>query len=452
MMSSKSEPPADPVNPAKGPVHISIPLVGILAIMAVLLVLAFVAGWLLPVPGPFDAGGARDKGPRVPGTTAKDADSNLPALTDATLPDDQIVQTRAGRLQFTRLKITPPLEFIQQMAVDPSPRKWFFHTSVEELRQFLKDAGLSPEQEAALWATHAEEFGDVHVFGPNDDFVRGLNADVKRMLYTRLGEDDRNIDQVNVYRFLGASVEAWLEPAKSPPDIVNEIKALSYQSGPFWIFADLPLIWAKLPDIDARGRLLKALMSEETWMVKLYVDATSDITALSEYWGRGGRVNQVRPYLEALSQARNGQGGWTSIRSILPPFVQTRLFTFPLPTQNAIEQQRDCHWTAMNFFATTPNDAFAANVGAVDNELRAHYTEVYANQMLGDVIVFVTRDGNNVKAFHSAVYIAENLIFTKNGRRAADPFMFMKLEEMKSYYPQSAKVELLYYRRKATME
>ena len=418
---------------SKTPVHVSIPLPAILAIMAVLLALAFVAGWLLPIPGPFDARPARDH-------------SAVP--TNAVPNDDEIVVTPGGKLQFTRLEIAPPLEFIQQMAIDPTPRKWLFHNSREELRKFLKEAGLSAEQSDALWATHAEEFGDNQTFRPDDAFVRGLNSEVKARIYTRLGEDDRNIDQVNVYRHLGTSVEEWLESANLPREIVNDIQSLSYKSGPFLMFADLPLIWQKLPDLDARGRLLKDLASEQTWMVKLYVDSTSDIKALTEYWGRGGRVNQVRPYLEALSQVREGKGGWTSIRSILPPFVQTRLFTFPSPTQNAVEQGRDCHWTALNFFNSRTSDAFAANNGAIEDEIRAHYTQVYANQTLGDIILFATRDGENVKIFHSAVLIADGIIFTKNGRRSADPFMFMRLDEMKSYYPQTGKVELMYFRRK----
>ena len=468
MTTSDPQPPALPVQAPKPQVHVSIPLPWFIGLVAVLVAMAFVAGWFVPspftplnansdkvAPPQFSVAGGPVKKDRIPenpvpevGAEGKASNRSL----DPIFNGDEVHETKAGTLRFTRIKITPPLEFIQQMAIEPEPRKWVFHNAPEELRKFLKDAGLSTEQYDALWATHSEEFGDNHLFRPDDKFVRGLNAEVKRKLYTRLGEDDRNIDQVNVYRYLGPSIETWLEPAKLSPAVLNEIKALSYKSGPFWVFADLPLIWPQLPDVDARGRLLKALVSEQTWKVALWVTSASDIDALAEYWGRGGRVNQVRPFLEALSQARDGNGSGTSIGSILPPFVQTHLYTFPPPTQNAVEQGRDCHWTALNFFHNKPTDSFAANSGAIEEEIRAHYTQVYANQTLGDVILFSTREGDNVKIFHSAVFIADDLIFTKNGRRSADPFMFMRLDEMKNYYPQTGKVELMYFRRNDLVE
>jgi hypothetical protein len=211
------------------------------------------------------------------------------------------------------------------------------------------------------------------------------------------------------------------------------------------MFADLPLVLPNLKGAEDRARLLSALATEETWLVNLYVDEHSNLDALANYWGRGGRVNQVRPYLESLSKVPGGEK--FSIRGVLPPFAQTRLFTYPVPSQNPVEQQRDCHWSAMNFFNTTPNDSFSANPMAVEQEIHDHYHEVYANFQFGDAVLFYTRNGENMKIFHTAIYLAENLIFTKNGRRAADPWMIMKLDEMKDYYPQTTEIKQMYFRR-----
>jgi len=39
-------------------------------------------------------------------------------------------------------------------------------------------------------------------------------------------------------------------------------------------------------------------------------------------------------------------------------------------------------------------------------------------------------------------------VFTKNGNTSSRPFMFMKLDDMKDYYPTTKPVEARYYRKK----
>ena len=43
-------------------------------------------------------------------------------------------------------------------------------------------------------------------------------------------------------------------------------------------------------------------------------------------------------------------------------------------------------------------------------------------------------DAKNGDAFHSCVYIADDIVFTKNGRNVLSPWIFMKLDEVKKIY------------------
>jgi hypothetical protein len=52
------------------------------------------------------------------------------------------------------------------------------------------------------------------------------------------------------------------------------------------------------------------------------------------------------------------------------------------------------------------------------------------------------------RLFHSAVYIADDILFTKNGPNPSNPWMFARLQEVTDYYPQGEPVSVAYYRRK----
>ncbi len=54
------------------------------------------------------------------------------------------------------------------------------------------------------------------------------------------------------------------------------------------------------------------------------------------------------------------------------------------------------------------------------------------------------RDG-----IHSAVYIADDILFTKNGSTVVSPWLFMKLDRLVAYYEsQSEDFEIRAYRKR----
>jgi hypothetical protein len=120
------------------------------------------------------------------------------------------------------------------------------------------------------------------------------------------------------------------------------------------------------------------------------------------------------------------------------------LYTYPVPPERAPAINQDCHWTAFNFFNTEPDNRFCDEnevVKALDNE----YYRVFGNLQLGDIVMFFI-EGNRV--IHSAVYIADDILFTKNGSIASRPWMLTTLEDMKGYYPTLKPKEIRYYRKK----
>ena len=73
------------------------------------------------------------------------------------------------------------------------------------------------------------------------------------------------------------------------------------------------------------------------------------------------------------------------------------------------------------------------------------YYRIFANLQLGNLVVYVDEEGTVI---HSAVYVAADIVFTKNGSSLVHPWMFLKLEDMDKYYPRRKSLTRGFFRRR----
>jgi hypothetical protein len=199
----------------------------------------------------------------------------------------------------------------------------------------------------------------------------------------------------------------------------------------------------RVPDDTERIRLIRALSRQAAVLVGIYVRPDTDIDKLMGYWDRppSVRLINIRPLLESLQRCPNG--GSASILFFLPPFARQRLYTYPLPAGPG-DPVMDCHWSTMNFFNETPDNHFD-DPAYILAYVRAHYYEVAKPIAYGDIIMFI--DDQNI-AVHSAVYLADGIVFTKNGSNFSHPWMLMRLDDLLSMYNSSHPPKVVVYRNK----
>jgi hypothetical protein len=171
----------------------------------------------------------------------------------------------------------------------------------------------------------------------------------------------------------------------------------------------------------------------------------SQVSGLAEYWGRGGRRTDIRPLLESIA----GIGGASSldIVHVLPSFARERLYRYPRLTAQDLDRPilANCLWTALNFFNAAPDDR-CLDVRFSVEHLKQDYYVVENNFQLGDIVAILDEKGN---IFHTAVYLADNLVFTKNGMSPVAPWVILPIDTVLDYYrPRSEKPRLIYHRRK----
>jgi hypothetical protein len=134
---------------------------------------------------------------------------------------------------------------------------------------------------------------------------------------------------------------------------------------------------------------------------------------------------------------------------LLPSGIRKILYTFPDPTQSRSGYLPDCHWSSLNFFNSQPLDRLADPVQATAYTLEK-FTPIDPPYELGDVLFFTdTKTGD---AYHSCAYLADNIVFTKNGRSPLQPWVLMRLDSVKNLYDMHFDTKISGYRRKDMLE
>jgi hypothetical protein len=352
-----------------------------------------------------------------------------------------------GRLSKTPIIVSPPLEYVAaDWGRDEGPYQWYFPgTSPDVLRTFLASTGLTAEQVTQLVA-HARPEPRISgiTLRPDLELLRSLDPQVRARLYLRLAKSQMNADQANSFRFFGNSPDAWLDGAPINPDTRALVESLIYRDGGIMHFADAEIVRQQITDKTELQRLAKTLLRQPTMLVRLTVDRSSEINQLAQYWGIGGRSTDIRPLLESVAGA--GEQGSIDIVHLLPAFARNRLYRYPKLTTADLNKPAlaNCLWTALNFFSTEPDDRYLELNTAI-KALQENYYIVESNYQLGDIIALLDGEGD---LFHVVVYIADDLVFTKNGTSPVAPWTIMPLDHVKDYYRNmSANPRLIYHRR-----
>lgn len=350
-----------------------------------------------------------------------------------------------GHLQLTPIVISPPLEYVPSDWGRNAPPEWIFPDATPELvTSFLASTGFSPEQIARVtpYVRREPRIGGVVILPPVD-LVRALSPDVRARLYTQLGRSSLNFDQAQSLRFRGRTTSDWFSGTLMSPGTRRLVEPLVYSDSNFLHFADIEAIRSEIASPLERQYLAKALLRNATVMVRLSVDAEEEVGGLANYWGVEGRRTDIRPLLESISEANDGRT--IDIVHLLPAFARDHLYRFPKIKTLDLSRPllANCLWSSLNFFEEQPNDRYL-DVEYALNALRTKYYVVEHGYQLGDIVALVDDDGD---LFHVAVYLADGLLFTKNGTSPVAPWTIMSIDELKDFYHRrTADPRVIYHR------
>jgi hypothetical protein len=129
--------------------------------------------------------------------------------------------------------------------------------------------------------------------------------------------------------------------------------------------------------------------------------------------------------------------------NVLPSLGRRRLYTYPTLDQAPNGRFPDCHWTSLNFFNNAPH-SYYLDTRLAAGVLEQQYEKVGAPYLFGDVLAYAT----NASIIHSCVFIAEDIVFTKNGENVLAPWVLQRLEDVAAIYQPDDSVRVQGYRLK----
>ena len=350
-----------------------------------------------------------------------------------------------GELVTRDISIERPAEYLTDEVTNPEPEVWTFKgLKPDAIKALLVNNGLTAARAAAATAPEVcteTSFGTQ--ITPSADFLFSLNPATRGKLYHALSGLGINTYIDFPYIFPGGTIESIYADARLHPDDVAMLKRLVYPNGTAQQLGDYQLLLNQIPTVERRVALTLALSRQSAVFAGLAIKPDTDIDKLASYWGNmpNVRITDIRPIFESLK--RLPEGGNLSLLYLLPKFARDRLYTFPLPPQ-AGEPTMDCHWTTFNFSNETPDNRFNDPTFAVQY-IQKNYYPIAAPSIYGDVLLLINNRGE-VK--HSAVYLADDIVFTKNGNNYRQPWMLMRISDLLATYPNNPPMQAIYMRQK----
>jgi hypothetical protein len=377
------------------------------------------------------------------------ADSRRPDLqadTYAVNPKDKTRSVHVGpwgELITRDIELERPAEYLTEEVATPRPEIWAFAgKDIAAVKGLLASKGLNAAQlDGAMKLARETAAGTELV--PTLDFLLSLDSDTRARLCLGLAGANAYLYFDYPYIFPDGNISSIYDDERLNPDDVKLFKKLVYNNGTAQQLSDYDALLSAIPTVERRVALTRAMSRQSAVFAGLVIKPDTDIDKLAAYWGHlpNVRFTDIRPLMEALKALP--EGGNLSLFYLLPKFARDRLYTFPLPPQTG-EPTMDCHWTTFNFCNEVPDNRFNDPNYAVQY-IRDNFYQIAAPSFCGDILLLMN-DRNEIK--HSAVYLADDIVFTKNGNNYRQPWMLMHIPDLLATYPNTPPMRAIYMRRK----
>ncbi len=345
--------------------------------------------------------------------------------------------------EYSSLPLHEPDELLTDTSRPLSSPRWYFgNCSSEQLTALIDSLGLRAQDKAALLEpSRWQASGNGFYLTPPPALVLEMDAATRARLYSFLAAYPENSAQRNPFRFPLDGFTRWFARSDLGAEQYEVLRRLTYTNGETICFCDGSIVQRLFSTKDFR-RLVKALYGESTFLMRLRVTPQSDVEAIVNNWAKGRSASAIRPLVEAL--AKTSGVGSLPISYLLPPFARLRLYTYPNPAADPSAPREDCFWTAMNFFNEQPDPQFF-DPEKVSRGLQSGYYQPQDEPAFGDVIVLA--DAHD-KPVHMCVYLADDVVYTKNGMGTLHPWVLMKIPDLMNDYVAEAAVRIRVYRAK----
>ncbi|MDF1816062.1 MAG: hypothetical protein P1V20_27930 [Verrucomicrobiales bacterium] len=349
-----------------------------------------------------------------------------------------------GNLEYFYTFLEAP-DHIMELINTPSEQTiWGFPGKTpDEILRFLEEAGMEKSAiEDAFQRSNAFQLGTYYKLYPSAKSVIELKPESRLAIYRELRRSTSNRLHRNPVVIESGDVQKWFRHSNLSAETISLIEKLCYRVGNTLMFSDTPVLLNGVEDDKQDRALLKSLTRTRSLIVRLRVTPNTDFNALGKYWNSGLEQKDLLPILKsyAMSPAINA----IDLAHLLPPTPRKYIYTFPSPELGIDGIYPDSFWTALNFFNYLPTEEFD-HQETITAYFRNTFVEVPSPTQFGDVILI--NDAETRATRHACIYIADDIVYTKNSRSIMAPFMLMKLSDLLARFGAAGRQNISTWRR-----
>jgi hypothetical protein len=354
-----------------------------------------------------------------------------------------------GDLSYTQFTIAAPDDMVPVRTIEAGGTQWFLAGyTADTFISLLQSTTLAPElQQQFLSPSVFHALPNGIELTPSPDLIFALPEDARGKIYQVLAKSPENDGQMNFV------AKDMMGEQFSSSGISNGtmglFRKLCYERGDYLMFSGVAALLSRIPTYEEKLAFAKALTRQRTMLLNLHVTPQSDVDALTQYWDRGCWGTDVRTIFQSLKAIPNGT--YMNIMMVLPDLPSAEIYDYPNIVDNPLvgpPVNRDCAWTSLNFFRDVPDPDFGKK-DAVLKELNDNYEPVKGEPRYGDLVLVARPDGFLI---HLAIYIADDIWFTKNGSNLVHPWMLSTssdvLKQFQFQINPDQQLTIRYYRNK----
>jgi hypothetical protein len=283
--------------------------------------------------------------------------------------------------------------------------------------------------------------GNVLSLYPSVDDLTALTPASRSLLYQELAKSAANEYQRDPVYILGGDLEDWLMDAGLSEAQKELFRKLIWKRGEAMVFSDIQALLTLAKNSDEVRSTFRAVTRVRCLLVELELPLKTDRRQFIDYWAAGQTDAPRLTFINAITQRRAPQT--VDITHFLPSLLRQRAYTFPEMELGLKGRFPDCHWTSLNFFNLTPKDYYL-DTRLAAAQLVENYNTVEPPYKYGDVLCFL----ENGEGLHTCVYIADDIVLTKNGDSILAPWALMQIKDVESIYRRSPATRIQGFRLK----
>jgi len=350
-----------------------------------------------------------------------------------------------GRISYKYVYLAAPDSILDDFPIPSSQNRWCFVDRTQDwLRIFLVGLGYNAETVNRLVndPRSLPDEENVTTLYPTEADLLELTPPNRESLAHELAKYTQNPYFHDPICVPDNNVDEWLRGTDMPKNVVDIIRKCTYHSGEGYYFSDLRAVLKYADSDTVARRWVKALTRVRAVMAEVHVDSSDDLPTLERYWSANFHRPDSLPMLDAYAGLPDG--GNIDLIHLLPPLPRRLAYAYTSPDIERTGQTPNCHWTSLNFFNYTRQNILLELKIATSHVLD-NYTMVSPPYSFGDVLFFLDSNGD---AFHSCVYLADNLVFTKNGENEMMPWLVTRIDDVKQLYGRDPGYRIQAFRRK----